>query len=226
MRKAIPVLAHLSRNCLLYRIYYYQVKRRTASHVYGEIQQAVTGAQRMFIKWHCAVCCQNTMLVNVNVAFLRVTTYKMFYRNIYQGMTLHSTYERAEITIILRYYFRLREIYSDTEYDKIYKMQYTTLLSVHVPLYFNNMQLLCFIITCPTWFGKFRTSSGGYFSPKSSHWLLDGSGSHIRMSRTCAVSGTGHPLQNAHFQTKKPLKGGPMLRKERQEGKKIEYMTL
>jgi hypothetical protein len=28
---------------------------------------------------------------------------------------------------------------------------------------------------------------------------------------------TGHSLQNAHFQTKKPLKGGPMLRKEWQE---------
>jgi hypothetical protein len=28
---------------------------------------------------------------------------------------------------------------------------------------------------------------------------------------------TGHPLRNAHFQTKKPPKGGPILRKERQE---------
>lgn len=68
------------------------------------------------------------MLVNVNVPFLRVTTYKMFYRNMYQGMTLHSTYEGAEITINLRYYFRLREIHSDIKYNKIYKMQYTILI--------------------------------------------------------------------------------------------------
>ena len=164
MRKSISVLAHLSRNCLLYRIYYYQVKRRTASHMHGEIQQAVTGARRIFIKWHCTICCHNTMLVNVNGVFLRVTTYKMFYRNMCQGMTLHSAYERAEGTIILRYYFRLRVIHSDTDYDKIHKMRHTTLIRVPIPLYNNNIQLFSFIILSPTRLDKFRTSSGDYLT--------------------------------------------------------------
>ena len=90
------------------------------------------------------------MLVNVNGVFLRVTTYKMFYRNMCQGMTLHSAYERAEVTIILRYYFRLRVIYSDTAYDKIYKMRHTILKRVHIPSYFNNIQLFRFILLSPT----------------------------------------------------------------------------
>jgi len=118
--------------------------------MHGEIQQAVTGAQRIFIKWHCTICCQNTMLVNVNGVFLRVTTYKMFYRNMCQGMTLHSVYERGEVTIILRYYFRLRVIHSDTEYDKIYKMRHTALIRVPIPLYSSNIQIFSFILLSPT----------------------------------------------------------------------------
>ena len=37
---------------------------------------------------------------------------------------------------------------------------------------------------------------------------------------------TGHSLQNAHLQTKKPLKGGPMLRKGRQEDIKIKIIIV
>ena len=101
------------------------------------------------------------------VSFYASQLIKMFYRNMYQGMTLHSAYERAEVTIILRCYFRLREINSDTEYDNIYKMRYTTLIRVPIPLNFNNIQLFGFIIVSPTCLNKFRTSSGGYLTTKT-----------------------------------------------------------
>jgi len=84
-----------------------------------------------------------------------------------QGMTLHSAYERAEGTIILRYYFRLRVIHSDTDYDKIHKMRHTTLIRVPIPLYNNNIQLFSFIILSPTRLDKFRTSSGDYLTTKT-----------------------------------------------------------
>ena len=83
-----------------------------------------------------------------------------------QGMTLHSAYERAEVTIILHYYFRLRVIHSDTEYDKIYKMRHATLIRLSIPLYFSNTQIFSFILLSPTLFGKFRTHSMAYLTKK------------------------------------------------------------
>jgi hypothetical protein len=41
--------------------------------------------------------------------------------------------------------------------------------------------------TLRAWIEMFRKQNSAAISPKSPDWLIDGSGSHIRMNRTCAV---------------------------------------